>query len=269
MYLVGVLSNLIWMVTGDKKAKAKCSELKAEMKLKDIDWGAFLDEKGTILAPEEVGAPNEQHISLLEADRAKVRAIRDETTKQIEDELPEIIGARTLGTNDIMMIHHPGLETTFSVDDKKSLSVKMNQAYPYFCEVPNADLFGTMANMYYAYDEIEDDIEKNIKIMQKGKNGEDAVSKALSIFQGKYRILENIVIPANDEMGETSETDVYIITDKGVFVCEVKNYGNENQILHIAQDGRWEICDIHNGRILSRKASATQQNARHCLATEG
>ena len=114
-----------------------------------------------------------------------------------------------------------------------------------------------------------DEIDKEIKILQKGFQGEDYVNEQLRLYEGKYKILKNIVIDSADSQGNTSEVDAYIITDKGLVVAEVKNYGNENQRLHITGDGRWAIEDIHNGNILKRiDKSPVEQNTRHCLAVE-
>lgn len=114
-----------------------------------------------------------------------------------------------------------------------------------------------------------DETDKEIKILSKGQHGEEFVSQQLKLYEGKYKVLENIVIESNDSQGETSEVDVYIITDKGLVVAEVKNFGNENQRLHITSDGRWVIEDVYNGRVLKRiDKSPVEQNARHCLAIE-
>ena len=123
-------------------------------------------------------------------------------------------------------------------------------------------IFGWVTNLL-------DEIDKEIKILQKGVQGEDHVNEQLRLYEGKYKILKNIVIDSADSQGNTSEVDAYIITDKGLVVAEVKNYGNENQRLHITGDGRWAIEDIHNGTILKRiDKSPVEQNTRHCLAVE-
>ena len=67
------------------------------------------------------------------------------------------------------------------------------------------------------------------------------------------------------EKGKTSETDVYIINSKGIFVCEVKNYGRSGQTLIISDTGDWVICE--RNRFIKSKPSAFIQNERHCNAT--
>ena len=123
--------------------------------------------------------------------------------------------------------------------------------------------------IYNVLPRILDNIDRDIAILQKGIHGEELVRQQLKLYEGKYKVLENIVIDSVDSQGNTSEVDTYIITDKGLVVAEIKNYGNENQRLHITNDGRWIIEDAHYGRILKRiDKSPIEQNARHCLAVE-
>lgn len=97
----------------------------------------------------------------------------------------------------------------------------------------------------------------------KGEEGEQAVADGLKLYTGKYHYRENVILPANDIGGETSETDVYIVTSKAVFVCEVKNWGKRGRTICISKDGQWSV----KGRKIQLK-SPIQQNTRHCLATE-
>lgn len=114
-----------------------------------------------------------------------------------------------------------------------------------------------------------EETDKDIAILQKGLQGEAQVMQQLKLYEGKYQILSNIVLPSVDSMGESSEVDAYIITEKGVVVVEIKNFGNEKRRLHISSDGRWVIEDAYSGNILRRiDKSPVEQNARHCLALE-
>lgn len=114
-----------------------------------------------------------------------------------------------------------------------------------------------------------EEIEKDIAILQKGISGEEYVKQQLKLYEGKYRILQNIVLESVDSQGNTAEVDLYIITDKGLVVAEVKNYGNEHQKLHITSDGRWVMENVQNGNLLRRiEHSPVEQNSRHCLAVE-
>lgn len=128
---------------------------------------------------------------------------------------------------------------------------------------------GFLQKIYYQTGVVLNDIDKDIAILQKGIAGEEYVNEQLRLYEGKYKILKNIVLESVDSQGNTSEVDAYIITDRGLVVAEIKNYGNENQRLHITNDGRWVLEDIHNGNILKRiDKSPVEQNTRHCLAVE-
>lgn len=97
----------------------------------------------------------------------------------------------------------------------------------------------------------------------KGEKGERTIERELKLYKGKYHYRENVILPANDIGGETSETDIYVVTAKAIFVCEVKNWGKLGRTICISKDGQWYI----KGQNTSLK-SPIQQNARHCLATE-
>ena len=87
------------------------------------------------------------------------------------------------------------------------------------------------------------------------------------MYRNKYLIRENILLPAQSIGRDSSETDLYIITPKGVCVCEIKNYGKKGETLKISRDGMWSV--VKSGRRESvKKDSPVEQNASHCLATE-
>lgn len=74
------------------------------------------------------------------------------------------------------------------------------------------------------------------------------------------------MIPANGVGRETSETDIYVVTPKGVCVCEVKNWGKRGQTITISKDGQWTITNEYGD--VTSKHSPIEQNNSHCLATE-
>lgn len=126
-----------------------------------------------------------------------------------------------------------------------------------------------LQGIHYQASLVIDEMDKDIAILRKGIAGEEYVNEQLRLYEGKYKVLKNIVLESADSQGNTSEVDAYIITDRGLIVAEIKNYGNENQRLHITNDGRWVIEDIHSGSILKRiDHSPVEQNTRHCLAVE-
>lgn len=124
-------------------------------------------------------------------------------------------------------------------------------------------LFDIMYNILISFDNL-----KNKKLsLDKGNAGEDYVAKELSLFKDKYKFAENIILPHSDLKGKTSETDLYVLTSKGILVCEIKNKGNEKYIFKIGKDGQWTK---HNatGKFLETMDSPFAQNTRHCIATE-
>lgn len=210
---------------------------------------------------EEVGMKNEDAVVFLEKEREEIQK-RKEAMFDRMSKLP--------------------IEAEFSLDKtyiKSGSSIQategglrymLNEAGDYI-ERNGIDFptDGYAERIYHWANCLTDEIDKELGKRYKGLNGEEYVSQQLKLYEGKYKVLENIVIESNDSQGETSEVDTYIITDKGLVVAEVKNFGNENQRLHITSDGRWVIEDIHNGHVLRRfDKSPVEQNARHCLAIE-
>lgn len=68
-------------------------------------------------------------------------------------------------------------------------------------------------------------------IFNSGNYGEYLTFKCLSSLDGSYRILTNVYLPKDD--GKTTEIDLIMISHKGIFVFESKNYsgwifGNES-----------------------------------------
>jgi len=101
----------------------------------------------------------------------------------------------------------------------------------------------------------------------KGDAGEEYVSNELDLFKDKYKFAKNIKFRHEDLKGMTSETDLYVMTSKGLLVCEIKNKGNERYTFKISSDGQWSKYG-DNGKFLSVEDSPFAQNTRHCIATE-
>ncbi|WP_195972666.1 nuclease-related domain-containing protein [Clostridium thermobutyricum] len=111
------------------------------------------------------------------------------------------------------------------------------------------------------FNKIEEDTKSannELKILSLGMGGEELVNKIINTH--KYiENLPNLIIKDND--GQRVECDNILITDKGIFILEVKNYGSSgNFTLKIDTSGRWE-------RIYKSKAyvmdSPVAQNSRH------
>lgn len=255
---------------GNKEAK----QIKANVRqnLENKDWLAFASEMYMIPREEDVKAPNEEHVQLYDKDIEEIKKIQDEMAEYFEREVPEYIGVSFCEKGNYSLHSHkqPWIHTwSASGKLKTTFSEKLVIAEDFLSEARTgldlAEL--VLYNFSVVQDALEED-DKHVRIAQKGKTGEENFSRVLNHYSHKYHSLENIVIPAAPGDGISSETDAYIITDKGVFVCEVKNYGKEGQTLFVSEDDRWSMLDSETGRILETKVSATEQNKRHCRATK-
>ncbi|MCM1235201.1 MAG: NERD domain-containing protein, partial [Ruminococcus flavefaciens] len=211
---------------------------------------------------EEVSMKNEDAVVFLEKEREEIAARRDAMFDRIK-QLP-IGGVYELDKSSMEIGRRS------RVMDAEGANDMLRQAEKYLentgIDFPTEEY---LQRIHYQAGLVLNGVEKDIAILQKGMAGEEYVNEQLRLYEGKYKILQNIVLESVDSQGNTSEVDAYIITDRGLVVAEVKNYGNENQRLHITNDGRWVMEDIHNGSILRRiDHSPVEQNTRHCLAVE-
>lgn len=248
----------------DKEMEDFCEKKAAEY---GIRRGTDLEElqqsliKGSYFY-EEILMKNEDAASFLEKEREDIASRRDamfDRIKQLPIEgqyAPDKSGMRVGRQGGVMKEGGPN-----------SL---LKQAEKYLenngIDFPTEEF---LQRFHYQAGVVLNDINKDIAVLQKGIAGEKYVNEQLRLYEGKYKVLQNIVLESADSQGNTSEVDAYIITDRGLVVAEVKNYGNENQRLHITNDGRWVMEDVYSGSILRRiDHSPVEQNTRHCLAVE-
>ncbi len=248
----------------DKEMEEFCDKKAIEY---GITRGINLEEMQSSLIKEsyfyeEKPMKNEDAVGFLEKEREEIAFRRDAMFDRIK-QLP-IQGIYGLDKSS-MEIGRPS--HVLNVEGANAL---LQQAEKYLensgIDFPTEEF---LQRIHYQAGVVLNDIDKDIAILQKGIAGEQYVNEQLRLYEGKYKILKNIVLESVDSQGNTSEVDAYIITDRGLVVAEIKNYGNENQRLHITNDGRWVVEDIHNGNILKRiDKSPVEQNTRHCLAVE-
>lgn len=94
--------------------------------------------------------------------------------------------------------------------------------------------------------------------------GESAVDKELSLYKDKILNLSNIRLETE---GTTVESDNIIISEKGIFLVEVKNYGaGHGGKLKISQDGLWTRHDNKGKEI--EVEDITAQVYRHIGITQ-
>ncbi len=111
------------------------------------------------------------------------------------------------------------------------------------------------------FERIKQDLEtvnKDFNILNLGISGEDKVDKILNTH--KYiKNLSNLVI--KDVDGQRVECDNLLVTEKGIFIIEVKNYGSNGRFtLKIDNSGRWERVYNSNSYVMD---SPFGQNSRH------
>lgn len=115
---------------------------------------------------------------------------------------------------------------------------------------------------------VYNDLEAALEAERKGLAGESRVEDYL-IRNLNCRVLSGVILPTPDSWNggpKTAETDLLVISEYGVYVCEVKNYGKAGQTLEIMPSG--EIIKKDAGRVLENMGSPFRQNARHCKAVE-
>lgn len=78
----------------------------------------------------------------------------------------------------------------------------------------------------------------------KGQKGEAQAIESLKSVMLKYPVLNNVRLEAEENENKfkySAESDIIIVTDKAVFLVEIKNYGKKGETINISADGRWEI----------------------------
>ena len=248
----------------DREMQEFCEKKAAEY---GITRGINLDELQRTLIKEsyfyqEIPMQNEDAVPFLEKEREEIAFRRDAMFDRIK-RLP-IEGQYAPDKSDMRVGRQNGV---MKEGGPNSL---LKQAEKYLensgIDFPTEEF---LQRFHYQAGVILNEIDKDIAILRKGIAGEEYVNEQLRLYEGKYKVLQNIVLESVDSQGNTSEVDAYIITDRGLVVAEIKNYGNENQRLHITNDGRWVMEDVYSGSILRRiDHSPVEQNTRHCLAVE-
>lgn len=101
----------------------------------------------------------------------------------------------------------------------------------------------------------------------KGDNGEHNVASVLAKSEFDIYTVHNVVLDVSIDEEKTNEIDTYVITPKGLFVLEVKNYGKAGTTLKITDTDKWDLVDNESGRVIKQEKNPQYQNARHAKAT--
>ena len=103
------------------------------------------------------------------------------------------------------------------------------------------------------------ELEADEGIMGAGLTGEKNVNKELDMYKDMFVNIPNVRFEVD---GQTVESDNILISKKGIFTVEVKNFSPKgNYGLHITKDGQW-LKVLENGRTEPMKDVASQMN-RH------
>lgn len=123
------------------------------------------------------------------------------------------------------------------------------------------------AYIYNILVEYKEKIESQIGITIKGDVGEQNIANALEKSKYASYVVHNVVLDVSDSEGKTNEIDTYVITPKGIFILEVKNYGKKGTTLKITDTDKWKLIDNKTGRVIKYEKNPEGQNKRHTRAT--
>lgn len=123
------------------------------------------------------------------------------------------------------------------------------------------------AYIYNTLIEYKEKIESQIGITTKGDVGEQNIADALEKSKYASYVVHNVVLDVSDSEGKTNEIDTYVITPKGIFILEVKNYGKKGTTLKITDTDKWKLIDNKTGRVIKYEKNPESQNKRHTRAT--
>lgn len=109
------------------------------------------------------------------------------------------------------------------------------------------------------YQEAYDYMSKETKIIGAGVSGEQRVNNELEMYDYIWKYFSNVRFEFD---GQSAESDNIIISKKGIFTVEVKNYSpNGNYGIWITKDGQW-LKEYPNGH-LEQMNNVTSQMNRH------
>lgn len=168
----------------------------------------------------------------------------------------------------------------FDINDKKYRDILRNKSYIYN-QLSKSAYIGPLKNLFEEYNfdinktlhsvldslyrynnfyyEEKNNFYKEYGIIKSGIKGEQRVNEELEIFKDVIWNLPNIRLEYEDT---SVESDNILITEKGVFSVEVKNFGEGGGYsLIISKDGQW-LKQFENGKVEPMKNVASQVN-RH------
>lgn len=206
------------------------------------EFGSIIEPHGLILTPEENGHP-------------------EYTVRYMPSSCPRISSSSSSPFLPLSSMEYADARAAM-----KDYLIKLGESTPVFPSVVQ------MNQVIEQLLEFRKHCKHSLAGLDKGERGENLVLENLQKVGFKYIVLSSVVLPAITGDSQTSETDAYVITPKGIFVLEIKNKGNENVTFSISKDGRWE--EKRHGRVTHTYGqtpydkSPSEQNIIHKINTE-
>lgn len=113
-----------------------------------------------------------------------------------------------------------------------------------------------LCSEFYAY-------LKDVATYSKGKLGRNNLKKAIKDNNIYKNTLTDVILKAN---GETIGNNAVIVTGKGVFVIELKNYGNSDDTLTVSKEGTWTLKHKQDVPVIINDMA--QLNNKRCAITQ-
>ena len=110
------------------------------------------------------------------------------------------------------------------------------------------------------YNNLFEELDKDRGIIFSGVAGEKMVEEEFNIYKDELEYFSNIRL---EDDGLSVETDGLIVSERGIFSIEIKNY--KFQKLKISKDGRWTKCYGDNEEVINDVGS---QMNRHIIIAE-
>lgn len=143
-----------------------------------------------------------------------------------------------------------GIPLRHLTDKVNHLSVSLPDIERFYQELGLYHDFHSKAHPY---------LDKEARIIGAGVKGEERVNEELHMYGKAWNVFSNVRFEVN---GQSVESDNIIVSKKGIFTIEAKNYApNGNYGIHITRDGQW-LKTFPNGKTELMNNIASQSN-RH------
>lgn len=150
----------------------------------------------------------------------------------------------------------------FNVPDSEGIPLEfmLSNIIPEGLSKRHIDAFYQELTAYQAFrEEASLYLDKEVRVIGAGVKGENRVNEELEMYGKAWNAFSNIRFEVN---GQSVESDNIIVSKKGIFTIEAKNYSpNGTYGIRITKDGQW-LKTFSNGRVEPMNNIASQSN-RH------